>query len=234
MILGIDTSTAVINIGLIDNEKVIFDYTCKRKEPHCEELLLLLHENLKLHAVDIKQVKGVGISIGPGSFTGLRTGLAFAKGLAVGLEVPLIGVPTLDAVVTTLIFEKNLESKENTLIIPVILAVRGEFYYAVYRGEKLLTDYMADLPKDIAKTLEKFHAKKIIITGNALDYLKENSELDSCEFYNIYFPKGSIIAKLAGKNLINKRFNPKEIATLEPIYIHPPRIKQSKKFKIVN
>ncbi|MFB6214322.1 MAG: tRNA (adenosine(37)-N6)-threonylcarbamoyltransferase complex dimerization subunit type 1 TsaB, partial [Candidatus Bipolaricaulia bacterium] len=91
--LGFDTATDVGTIGLIDGEEVIGEFTFGADESQSERLLSSIDLLLEESDLDISDVGKIGVSRGPGSFTGLRIGISTAKGLAHGLEIPLVGVP---------------------------------------------------------------------------------------------------------------------------------------------
>ncbi|MBR9976268.1 MAG: tRNA (adenosine(37)-N6)-threonylcarbamoyltransferase complex dimerization subunit type 1 TsaB [Bacteroidetes bacterium] len=97
MILGIDTATARLGVALYDGESVIAAATFVRPNAH-DELLAPLCRDLLAHAgIAMDDLDAVAVSAGPGSFTGLRIGMAAAKGFALALHIPIVAVPTHDA-----------------------------------------------------------------------------------------------------------------------------------------
>lgn len=96
MLLALDTSTPQIGIGLYDGARVIAEHLWVSKARHTVELAPAVAQMLQQTGTDISKVAAVGVAIGPGSFTSLRVGLAFAKGLAMSRALPLVGIPTLD------------------------------------------------------------------------------------------------------------------------------------------
>jgi len=91
-ILGLSSATKVISIGLIDDDKVLIDQTFD--DIHAEKIIYYLKEA----GIKPEQIEGVAVAVGPGSYSGLRGGLAAAKSLAQTLNIPLVGVPTLEAI----------------------------------------------------------------------------------------------------------------------------------------
>jgi tRNA threonylcarbamoyladenosine biosynthesis protein TsaB len=91
-ILGISSATKVISIGLIDANKILIDQTFD--DIHAEKIIYYLKES----GIKPEQIAGVAVAVGPGSYSGLRGGLAAAKALADTLNIPLVAVPTLDAI----------------------------------------------------------------------------------------------------------------------------------------
>jgi tRNA threonylcarbamoyladenosine biosynthesis protein TsaB len=98
MILAIDTATRWLGIALHDGQAVIAEHGWRAKNTHTVELAPAVQQMMRRSGVSGSDVKAIAVAIGPGSYTGLRVGLGFAKGLALTLHVPLVGVQTLDIV----------------------------------------------------------------------------------------------------------------------------------------
>ncbi len=96
MLLAIDTSTAFIGLALYDDSQVLAEMTWLSQAHHTVELAPAVADLLQRIRADISDVRALGVALGPGSFTSLRVGLAFAKGLALARRLPVVGIPTLD------------------------------------------------------------------------------------------------------------------------------------------
>ena len=96
MLLAIDTATRLISLALHDGHTVAAESTWVSDNYHTTELAPQAALLLRRAGLDIARLHGVAVAIGPGSYTGLRIGLGFAKGLALAQNLPLVGVPTLD------------------------------------------------------------------------------------------------------------------------------------------
>ena len=96
MLLAVDTSTAQIGLALFDGTQVIAESSWISRQHHTVELAPALANMLKHTEVKINDIQALGVAIGPGSFTALRVGLAFVKGLALSRKLPIVGIPTLD------------------------------------------------------------------------------------------------------------------------------------------
>jgi tRNA threonylcarbamoyladenosine biosynthesis protein TsaB len=96
MLLAIDTATRQISLALYDGRRVLVEYTWRTAQQHTVELAPQTALLLRRAAVEPDALSGVAVALGPGSYTGLRIGLGFAKGLALAQRLPLFGVPTLD------------------------------------------------------------------------------------------------------------------------------------------
>ncbi len=98
MLLAIDTSTRSLGIALYDGVRLLDESTWISKNHHTVELAPAIAGALARQNSDASALRAIGVAIGPGSFTGLRIGLAFAKGLVLSRHLPLIGVSTLDGI----------------------------------------------------------------------------------------------------------------------------------------
>ncbi len=98
MLLAIDTSTRIVGVALYDGTQVLGEIVWNSRDYHTVELAPAVAELLRRSQMDAEALKAVAVATGPGSFTGLRIGLAFAKGLCLARHLPLIGIPTLDSV----------------------------------------------------------------------------------------------------------------------------------------
>jgi len=97
IVLGIDTSTQKMSVGLTGPEGLMGELTVSRGSRHSELLTESIQQLLALADLNVKALNGVAVATGPGSFTGLRIGLGTAKGMALGADLPLVGVPTMEA-----------------------------------------------------------------------------------------------------------------------------------------
>lgn len=95
-VLGIDTSTSCGSVGLIDDDSIIAEYHLNIAVTHSERLLGAIEFVLREARCTMEDLDGWAISLGPGSFTGLRIGVSTIKGLAFATQKPVAGVPTLD------------------------------------------------------------------------------------------------------------------------------------------
>ncbi len=98
-ILGIDTATPFLALGVVEDDKVLSELRFNAGQTHAQILIPSIDRVLNEASLKLEELDGIAISIGPGSFTGLRIGLATAKGLCFASGKPLISVPTLDGLV---------------------------------------------------------------------------------------------------------------------------------------
>ena len=180
-ILGIESAALVASVAIIDENVTIAEYTTNFKKTHSETLLPMLNEIVKMTGVDLKELSAIAISGGPGSFTGLRIGAASAKGLGLALDLPLIHVPTLDAMAL------NIYSS-NALIVPIMDARRNQVYTGIYKNDhhlEVVRESMAvsiDELLDILREIDrKEKIKNIVFLGDGVpvfrEYIDENFEI---------------------------------------------------------
>lgn len=130
-ILNIETSTSVCSVALASEGAILDHSEDFRGRNHAVVLSGFIKQSLDYLRRQDMTLDAVAVSIGPGSYTGLRIGLSEAKGLAYALEIPLIGVPTLELMTVGVMFGHD-ELPEGTLFAPMIDARRMEVYTAVY------------------------------------------------------------------------------------------------------
>ena len=215
-ILGIDTSTSCGSVGLIDDDSVISEYLLNTPVTHSERLLSSIEYVLKQAGCPIEEVDGWAISLGPGSFTGLRIGVSTVKGLAFATQKPVAGVPTLDALASNI-------SPTPHFICPILDARKGEVYTAFYRYEerdvlKRISDYQAISPGNLVK---KIVGKTIILGSGVKTYGNDlRNALPSLAAFvpdPLNLPYGSVIARLGLKRL--RRNEVLDCSSFTPIYV---------------
>ena len=124
-ILAIDTATMVSSVAVADEKRLLAELTVQTRLTHSETLLVHVQQVLEMAGVAKNQLDGVAVSLGPGSFTGLRIGLGAAKAIAYGLDIPIIGVPTAEALAWHY-------PVPGIVTVPFIDAQKGNVYSAVY------------------------------------------------------------------------------------------------------
>ena len=95
-ILAMDTATMVSSVAVATKERVLAELTAETRYTHSETLVVNIEEVMRLADVKREELSAGAVSLGPGSFTGLRIGLATAKAISYALSIPLVGVPTLE------------------------------------------------------------------------------------------------------------------------------------------
>lgn len=126
-ILALDSSTVTASAAVLDGDTVLSECSCGVRATHAEQLLPLVRDALQRACVTLGDIEVIAAGIGPGSFTGVRIGLATAKGLSVATELPLMGVSTLDAL------GASAWCARDGVVLAALDARRGELYAASWR-----------------------------------------------------------------------------------------------------
>jgi len=160
--LAVETSTLSGGAALLDGERVVGEYVLDVRVTHSERLLTAIDQLLTDAGWSARDLEGLAVAVGPGSFTGLRVGLSTVKGLALALSIPVAAVPTLDAMAATLPFAA-------LPVCPVLDARKREVYASLYRWDGLAMrrewDYLAIAPDDLARRLDE----PVILLGDGAD-----------------------------------------------------------------
>ncbi len=159
-ILGIDTSTKIATIAVLDEEKLLGEYTLSQEMSHSENLIPMVKELLDNLHIKIEEIDLYGVAIGPGSFTGLRIGVAAVKSFAHLFQKPIVGVSTLEAMAYNL--------PHNKIVVPMIDARRDRVYTGVYSWENgILKKIKADDVVEMEQLLKelKFY-ETIAVNGD--------------------------------------------------------------------
>jgi tRNA threonylcarbamoyladenosine biosynthesis protein TsaB len=152
LVLAIDNSLDFLNIALSSGENLVDERHIRPDKPPSQTIPGQALQILSDHGYRVENLSMIIVTLGPGSFTGIRVGLAFCKGVAAGRNIPLIGVPTLDVLAYPLSF------LEGSYLCPLLDAKKGEVFTALYivsHGSiERLSDYRALKPSDVPSTLQ--------------------------------------------------------------------------------
>ncbi len=150
-VLGIETATKTGGVAIISEQGVLAEYTLNIEAAHSERLMSTVARVLLDTGVALEDIDGIAVSIGPGSFTGLRIGVSTVKGIAFTTGKPVVAVPTLRALAA------NVPQAEH-VVCPVLDARKQQVYAALYRsGEAGMAELMAPTAlslRDLASRLD--------------------------------------------------------------------------------
>ncbi len=147
-VMGVETATSVGGVALIEEDRLVGEYTLDVSLSHSEKLMLMIDALLGMAGWKLEEVNLFSVSLGPGSFTGIRVGVCTVKGLARVLEKPVVGVMTLEGLAF------NIQEFSGD-VCPLIDAHQGRVYAALYReGEKLISEQLIFLNDLLEKLLE--------------------------------------------------------------------------------
>ena len=172
-LLVLDSSGLVASVALLEDERLIAEYTTGNKLTHSQTLLPMLDEIIRRTTFDMEDVDAIAVAMGPGSFTGLRIGAATAKGLGLALDKPVIPVPTVDGLAYQLF-------GVSSLICPMMDARRKQVYTGFYRfhGDQMevVKEQCAQSVQDTLEQL-KAYGEPVIFLGDGVPvYRKEIEE----------------------------------------------------------
>jgi tRNA threonylcarbamoyladenosine biosynthesis protein TsaB len=209
-VLAVETSTLSGGAALLEGERVVGEYTLDVRMTHSERLMAAIDQLLSDAGWRPRDLEGLAVSVGPGSFTGLRVGLSTVKGLALALSLPVAAVPTLDAMAAMLPFAA-------LPVCPVLDARKREVYASLYRwdglGMRRHWEYLAIAPDDLARRLDE----PVIVIGDGAD------AIDSPFARRVQPPKRgpapAVVGALGRARLMAG--DTVAVADLLPIYLRP-------------
>ena len=161
-ILAFETSAKAASVALMDNGKLLGESYQNTGLTHSQTLMVMAEDLLKVCNLSVKDVEAVAVAAGPGSFTGVRIGVAAAKGFAWGAELPCYGVSTLEAVAL------NLGVWEG-YVVPAMDARRSQVYTAIFHAEKgILSRVEEDMAISLAELGEKIknYEEPVFLVGD--------------------------------------------------------------------
>jgi len=215
MLLAIDTSTRGIGIALYDGASVVGEMTWISRRYHTVELAPAVQDLLAKTQTAREDLQGVGVALGPGSFTALRIGLAFAKGLALSLHIPIIGIPSLDplAAAQAVIepdFAAVLEAGRKRMAVGWYQAEDGEYRSTGRLENWTLDEFVAifDRPTRVSGELSASLRQRLLLEN-------ENARLAS-PAQSLRRP--AVLAELAWGRLQAAQVD--DPTLLAPIYLH--------------
>jgi len=215
MLLAIDTSTQWLSLALFDGWQILYEKIWRTSRRHTVELIPAIQTALTESGLETSSLKAVGVALGPGSFTSLRIGLAVAKGFALSLRIPVIGIPSLD-------ITANAIPLSDKPLLAVLRAGRGRLAVQRYYLGEGSWDAEGEIFMASALELEETILSPTIIVGE-ID--PEERRILERRWRNALIAspaensrRPSILAQLAWKRLENGQSD--DTAALAPIYLH--------------
>ena len=216
LLLAIDTATRFAGLALYDGELIRSEAYWRSQNNHSVELMPALVRMLEQQKASAENLAAVGVTIGPGSFTGLRIGLSVAKGLAHVQDIPVIGVPTLDILAAE-------HAEQRRPIWAVIQAGRGRVCAARYERRRDRWQQRGGVRLTTLEGLSRLIVDRCLVCGELrrreIDYLSEHVDdnvLFAAPAQSMRRP--ACLAQLAWQRF--KRGEVDDLAMLSPIYIH--------------
>lgn len=214
-VLGIETATWTASIGVIDGQSVLAERSLRVTGSHAQTLLPLIDDTLGAAGTALAELGLIAVSIGPGSFTGLRIGLSVAKGVALATGVALIGVPTLEAMALA-------AGPRTGLVCPLLDARKHEVYGACFRWQSgALVEISAALVAAPACFAARITPPCLLFGDGAEVYadLWREQLGDAVELASAgqIPPSGAVVARLGRERF--ERSGADDAGALEPLYV---------------
>lgn len=223
LILSIDAATPAAGVAVANEQRILYEVFANHGLKHSQTLLGMVDGALRHIDARLQDIDAIAVAIGPGSFTGLRIGLATAKGLALSTGKPIIGIPTLDALAYNVGWSSGL-------VCPILNARKGEVYAAFYAGNQIypnrLSDYLALSPDELVAKSREFMNQtgsgRVTLLGDGVDEYRAILEDSLGGAWlippeNARFPRASSIAHLAVQRYEAGLLD--DSLTINPIYI---------------
>ena len=217
VVLALETATLCGSVALVTQDRCLAEFSLQTGVTHSRRLLAGIDRLLQETGVDWQEIDAVAVSLGPGSFTGLRIGLATAKGLALAGDVKLIGVGTLDGLAAQLFAAGDI------LICPVLDARKKEIYCGFYKCDdqgmpRLQAEPLVISPEMLCERIDE----PVVMLGDGAavhgDFFREKlDDLLKVAPPQVYFPRAATVGLLALEKWRQDEFL--DPAGAEPIYI---------------
>lgn len=230
-VLAIESSAVTASVAIVTDDLLTAEYTINYKKTHSQTLLPMIEEICNMTEMDINTFDLIAVSVGPGSFTGLRIGAATGKGLALALKKNMIAVPTLEGMAY------NLYGTDK-LICPVMDAKRQHLYTGIYHFskdgalEKVLDQSLLSYDELIQKLNEL--GQDVIFVGDGIAVAREKFEQDLTTAYT--FAPAHMCSQRAGSVAVaalqmSKRGEVITAEALRPDYLRPSQAERERMAK---
>lgn len=212
LILNIETSGRTCSVCLAKDGKILgIEEVHPEGYVHAEKLNVLIESLLKEQEVEMKDLAAIAVSAGPGSYTGLRIGVASAKGFCYALDIPLISLNSLEIMMQ--VYYQWFKPEE-ALYVPMIDARRMEVYMATYQNGEETNGPEA---KVIDEEFMKNSSGKVVLFGDGADKLNSLNLNENITIKEGFHTSASGMAELSHVKFLNKQFE--DIAYFDPIYL---------------
>lgn len=221
MLLSMDSSAVTASVALTDGDEIIKSEFVNSGLTHSETLLPMITR--VMDGRKYSELDGIAITAGPGSFTGVRIGVATVKGLAFNDDIPCYSVSTLEAIAYNFV-------NKNAVVCAVMDARRMQFYNALFRVQngkvERLCDDRAISIEDLRNELKQYD--KVIIAGDGAKLCFQNIELENCTLADddrIYQNAVGVAKAAQNKNAISPK-------ALMPVYLRQSQAERELKLKL--
>ena len=217
LVLGIETSTEQTGVALGTEQGIVAGAMLSAGRPGDELLASAIEQLMSWSGASLSSLGGIAVGVGPGLFTGMRVGIATAKTLAQALQIPIVGIASLDLVAFSVGYAR-------TLICAAIDAKRGEVFYAFYLpvpgGIARQTEFAVGSPAHLTAELEARREDILMVGNGALAYRRELEEAGNHVGFaspGHAFPAATALVELSIPRLTREDFD--RLYELQPFYV---------------
>lgn len=220
LILCIETGTEVCSVALSSNGSLLALRESGEGRNHATNLAVYIQEILDEHSLDCSDLSAVAVSMGPGSYTGLRIGSSMAKGICYSEGIPLIAVSSLEAMAVGALQDIevgliDIDNPEDYIFAPMIDARRMEVYTQLFmRGVEPLTDIAAEIITE--DSFSDYQDKNFFLFGNGAEKCKDILKVKSVTVGKV-LASAQNLTKIAYDKFMKEEFS--DIAYFEPLYL---------------
>lgn len=214
-LLAVDTSSPVATAAVIDDNCILGSYTVQNGNTHSQYIMPMIADMLDKCGESAESMDAFAVALGPGSFTGLRIGIATVKGFALATNKPVIGISSLECAA------HNLFLAENVLVCPLFDARHGNVYNSLFEnGTRQCNDRLIA----IDALLAELAGRRTVFVGDGVP-VYATKIIDKMGEYAILTPQyrchqcADVLAQLAYQRACNGMFD--EITALNAIYLRP-------------
>jgi tRNA threonylcarbamoyladenosine biosynthesis protein TsaB len=225
-LLAIETATRQLGVAVLDGERLVSSYELLADNPHAAELPDAVARTLDAAGLKMRDLEAVAVDIGPGSFTGLRIGLAFVKAITFGAQQAVLGVSSLDVLAAQLPFHEGV-------VVPILDAKRENIYGARYQlktGNPVKqTDYLLGPVEELLETSKE----PIVCLGDGCPLYRDRilAVCPQAQFAGpeLWLPRAATLGRLGLERLGQGQKD--DPGSLVPMYLYPQtcQIRQSER-----
>ncbi len=218
-ILALDCASVSAGVALLDEEVVLGEAFTNVKLTHSQTLLPMVEELFKNTQIPMDSVDGFAVTVGPGSFTGVRIGVAAVKGMADALKKPCYAVSALEAAAYPF---RSFDG----IVCPLMDARRDQVYTALFRGKNRLLEDSAMSTAELSEILKQYENEKVLLVGDGaqkgMDAFVKDGNRFSLAPSQFRFVRASSVGLLAKEHIANGEDGVKAQALL-PMYLRLPQ-----------
>ena len=217
-ILSVSSSSNIASVAISEDDKCILELNIDNNKTHSETLMPLISELFKKTSLNLSDIGLIACDVGPGSFTGIRIGIASIKAIAESLNIPVVSVSSLEALAY------NVQNLDFKTICSLIDARNNQVYSGIFDKEySLKEEYIADDINVVIETLNKY--ENILFVGDGAITHKDLLKIRDFPYENIIHSKN--IAKCAYRKYKENNFDTAD--SIIPLYLRKSQAERMKK-----